>query len=619
MANYPEATSLNGYYFKDKTARDNILNETNTRQTQFNNLEDRLDNFVSHGYVPYAVDSTSEMTNTKRIYVLKSTGKWYYYDTDLSAWTIGGDYQSPTSADALSIFAKSSYPESVDLSSWTWVNGGVNASTHNVTSGDTDRIRNKSFYRVKAGSVIKFSDFTTYTWKVTLYKHTPKMAPSFFISEPVAFTDELAEFTIPYDCFAVITIKSKDGSDIAEDFSDITALLSSSTVYLQPQEYPYYENLSGILETVSAHKWSSTGSYTSSANDTTFVELPVKEGEIISIINVATASSCSVGLCCITADGTVVNPNNVTYNTSRGMNGKVVPANCIYALIYVQTGGVYTTDDIIIKKFPKPEKYQDTVRLLGDDSDVKLIAHRGLEYFAPEATIPAYTIAGEKGLWGCKLDICETADGEFVMSHDTTVDRMTDGSGNIIDMTLAQLEELTVDAGNHIADYPNEHLVTLEDALDICKRYKMRPIIEFKNVADATSVANVLAILEYKGLANQTICQCSDGNRLYLHWLRNLDTKIPILLWSNNVPSYDALEHTIGFYNSNQLLSSWSSAYTDATAISNIRNTGMYYGIAVADTSSAINKCNTAISNGAVYIVTDRVTPDDIAPDTYSI
>lgn len=45
---------------------------------------------------PIPVDSLDDMTNTKRIYVLVSTGKWYYYDGN--SWEIGGDYQTPVAS-----------------------------------------------------------------------------------------------------------------------------------------------------------------------------------------------------------------------------------------------------------------------------------------------------------------------------------------------------------------------------------------------------------------------------------------------------------------------------------------------------------------------------------------
>ena len=271
----------------------------------------------------------------------------------------------------------------------------------------------------------------------------------------------------------------------------------------------------------------------------------------------------------------------------------------------------------------KPVNYQSTLRILSDGTKVKLIAHSGLDGVAPEASIPAYTIAGEKGMWGCKLDINETADGHFIMSHDNTVDRMTDGSGNIIDMTLAQLQELTIDAGTNIDLYPNQHLVTFEQALEICKKYNMYALIDMKNISSIASIPNILSILESYGMVEQTLCQCSAGNRMWMSALRMLNENIPLINWTGSASSVSSLNTTIkhsvlGWFNAIQILSSWNSDYTTSSYIDVIKGYGMPLGIAVADGDSALTKVNTAISNGAIYAVTDRVTPEDIAPNTYT-
>ena len=55
------------------------------------NIDNKVESATSGSPIP--VSSTSDMTDEDRIYVLVSTGKWYYYDGD--SWEIGGDYQTP--------------------------------------------------------------------------------------------------------------------------------------------------------------------------------------------------------------------------------------------------------------------------------------------------------------------------------------------------------------------------------------------------------------------------------------------------------------------------------------------------------------------------------------------
>jgi glycerophosphoryl diester phosphodiesterase len=72
-------------------------------------------------------------------------------------------------------------------------------------------------------------------------------------------------------------------------------------------------------------------------------------------------------------------------------------------------------------------------------------AHRGASARAPENTLEAFRLAVEAGAGGLELDVHMTRDGETVVIHDPTVDRTTDGSGGVAQMTLGELRGL--DAG----------------------------------------------------------------------------------------------------------------------------------------------------------------------------
>jgi glycerophosphoryl diester phosphodiesterase len=74
-----------------------------------------------------------------------------------------------------------------------------------------------------------------------------------------------------------------------------------------------------------------------------------------------------------------------------------------------------------------------------------IFAHRGASVTAPENTLAAFLLALEQGADGIELDAKLTADGEVVVIHDQTVNRTTDGSGRVNQLTLAQLRHL--DAG----------------------------------------------------------------------------------------------------------------------------------------------------------------------------
>ena len=70
------------------------------------------------------------------------------------------------------------------------------------------------------------------------------------------------------------------------------------------------------------------------------------------------------------------------------------------------------------------------------------IAHRGYSGNYPENTMLAFRKAVEAGADGIELDVQLTRDGEPVILHDEQVDRTTDGTGWVKDLTLAELRKL---------------------------------------------------------------------------------------------------------------------------------------------------------------------------------
>jgi glycerophosphoryl diester phosphodiesterase len=117
-------------------------------------------------------------------------------------------------------------------------------------------------------------------------------------------------------------------------------------------------------------------------------------------------------------------------------------------------------------------------------SKIKIIAHRGASGHAPENTMAAFQLAMAQGADGIELDVMLSKDGQLVVIHDATVDRTTNGTGRVKDMTLAQLQVL--DAGN------GEKIPTLEAVLQTFGgQYLIN--IELKNYASPFDSLPVVA------------------------------------------------------------------------------------------------------------------------------
>lgn len=86
-----------------------------------------------------------------------------------------------------------------------------------------------------------------------------------------------------------------------------------------------------------------------------------------------------------------------------------------------------------------------------EENEVPLvIAHRGGKALAPENTLAAFRKASDLGADVLEYDVHITADGHLVVIHDDTVDRTTDGSGLVNELTLEEIKGM--DAGHYYQD-----------------------------------------------------------------------------------------------------------------------------------------------------------------------
>jgi glycerophosphoryl diester phosphodiesterase len=86
-----------------------------------------------------------------------------------------------------------------------------------------------------------------------------------------------------------------------------------------------------------------------------------------------------------------------------------------------------------------------------------VIAHRGRDATTPENTLGGFRHSIAQGITILETDVRVTKDGEFVLLHDATVDRTTNGHGRIGELSLAQVRALDAGAG--------ERVPTLREAL----------------------------------------------------------------------------------------------------------------------------------------------------------
>ncbi len=110
-----------------------------------------------------------------------------------------------------------------------------------------------------------------------------------------------------------------------------------------------------------------------------------------------------------------------------------------------------------------------------------IIAHRGDSAHAPENTLSAFRMAAEKGADAVEFDVKLSADGRVIVLHDQTVDRTTDGHGDVRSLPLAALRNL--DAGARFEGrFPGERIPTLDEVFETVGKH-LHVNIELTNYA----------------------------------------------------------------------------------------------------------------------------------------
>ncbi|WP_409253217.1 glycerophosphodiester phosphodiesterase [Bacillus sp. SCS-153A] len=123
--------------------------------------------------------------------------------------------------------------------------------------------------------------------------------------------------------------------------------------------------------------------------------------------------------------------------------------------------------------------------------DTLIVAHRGASALAPENTLSAFDMAVSLGADYIEVDVQMTKDGELVAMHDVTVDRTTNGTGRIKNLTYEDLAAL--DAGSWFSPkFKGEKVPSLEMILD---RYEGRTgiLIELKHPSIYPDIEEELA------------------------------------------------------------------------------------------------------------------------------
>lgn len=167
-----------------------------------------------------------------------------------------------------------------------------------------------------------------------------------------------------------------------------------------------------------------------------------------------------------------------------------------------------------------------------DCMNVKVAAHRGYSFIAPENTIPAFRIASQYGFKYVEFDVRYTLDGIPVILHDTTINRTgrnLDGTAlssniNIANINYANLANYDFGIWKG-TQFSGTKIPTLNEALYCCKVYNLHPYIELKKEHTYTSsdISEIINLVKQNGM-DENVTFISDSLPALTELKNQLDT-----------------------------------------------------------------------------------------------
>jgi glycerophosphoryl diester phosphodiesterase len=159
------------------------------------------------------------------------------------------------------------------------------------------------------------------------------------------------------------------------------------------------------------------------------------------------------------------------------------------------------------------------INRLENKNSITIAAHRGLKCEYPENTLLAFREALELGVDMLELDLRMSKDGVVMVIHDATLDRTTNGSGQVSDYTAQELKQLDAGSWFHPV-FEGLKIPTFEEFCGLLADYPDVLLnVEIKPSPDARAVADqAIAMLERHGYLPRCVFTSFDADIVaYIH------------------------------------------------------------------------------------------------------
>lgn len=164
--------------------------------------------------------------------------------------------------------------------------------------------------------------------------------------------------------------------------------------------------------------------------------------------------------------------------------------------------------------------------------NIKSVNHRGYNSIAPENTLSAFRLSKKMGFDMVEADVSFTSDGYAVLLHDPTIDRTSNGTGAINNLTFKHVRSL--DFGSWKSnEFVGEQIPTFDEFISLCREIGLYPYIEIKSPVTQDQIKTLVDIVRAYGMSKNVTWITASG-ATYLNYIKTIcpDARLGLVVTS---------------------------------------------------------------------------------------
>ena len=218
---------------------------------------------------------------------------------------------------------------------------------------------------------------------------------------------------------------------------------------------------------------------------------------------------------------------------------------------------------------------------------IEVVAHRGFMTQAPQNTALAFSSALRSGAHALECDVAVSADGEYYMFHDTTIDSLTTGTGTFTSLSSAYLDSIELKSGQGTRFAP-VRLSRFTEYLEIARTAGAFIYPEFKRYRSTADLQGMIDLIVQYGM--DSACCLSSFNLSILTMTRaaNKNMEVGLLGVSTSVSTVKGYIDQVAELGKASLIWDYDATLSIPEAVAYAFSKGVDWGVYTVDQQSQL-------------------------------